>query len=160
MRTTAKLACLTLTLAALVAGLSYVQYGRLRRTVDQQLFCRVLPAYDENECDSSECPEVHIPSKIGSAPFRMVVYPAKDVVAGALLADSSWEPHGTLQICYAIIKTPGTTFVDIGANLGWYTLFAAAQVRTQSVCALIRKYWRNTIKPRSVLFPVLRLFTL
>lgn len=78
-------------------------------------------------CGESSCPEVNITAH-GNISFKIVVYDSNDAVANSLLSTHQWETHGVQQIQYALSQRPGSTFVDIGANLGWYTLLAAAKV--------------------------------
>jgi FkbM family methyltransferase len=58
--------------------------------------------------------------------FKMFVR-LNDFFVGAVLAkDKSYEPNVTNEICRLL--APGMVFVDVGANIGYFTLLAAALV--------------------------------
>jgi FkbM family methyltransferase len=48
------------------------------------------------------------------------------VVARELIATKAYEPHLTERLCARLL--PGATFVDVGANVGFYALLAAHRV--------------------------------
>jgi FkbM family methyltransferase len=50
-------------------------------------------------------------------------------LAPHILAGAVWETHMTNL--FKRVLEPGMTFVDVGANFGWFTLVAAAQVGAQ-----------------------------
>lgn len=66
--------------------------------------------------------------------FYMYVYPAeKDIVSFNVIQNKKWEGHGLKEIL-SVLRQPvnGTAdedplFVDIGANVGWFTLGVASQ---------------------------------
>jgi len=69
---------------------------------------------------------------IASEPFdtgRFIMWldPEDDLVAQGIMANKSYEPHVTAAL--ERILTPESTFVDIGANMGWFTLLAASRAR-------------------------------
>lgn len=64
---------------------------------------------------------------VPAPPLEIVTHGAGDqVVSAALRRDAVWEPFETrlLWDCLA----PGSVFADVGANLGYFTLLAAARV--------------------------------
>jgi FkbM family methyltransferase len=60
-------------------------------------------------------------------PGRKMLVPIDDEAVGAIVArDRSYEPHLTQHILGDL--GPGDTFIDVGANLGWFSLAAAPVV--------------------------------
>ncbi len=60
--------------------------------------------------------------------FGMPMYvDGRDIsLAPHIMSGSVWEPHMTNLV--QRLLSPGMTFVDVGANFGWFTLVAAAKV--------------------------------
>jgi FkbM family methyltransferase len=58
--------------------------------------------------------------------FSMVVDPRDEVVGAHLIHGKAWEPYETELFTKSI--TPGMVVVDVGANIGYYTLLAARAV--------------------------------
>ena len=59
--------------------------------------------------------------------LRMVVHSKFDrYISPQIAATGSWEPFET-ELVQRFLR-PGDGFVDIGANIGWYTIIAAARV--------------------------------
>lgn len=66
-------------------------------------------------------------------PFKIHVYPEAqgDYISNVLRTCGFWEPYGTEVMLELFRHFPSVPFVDIGANLGWYSLVAASYgVRT------------------------------
>ncbi len=45
-------------------------------------------------------------------------------LAPHIMMEGNWEPWVSNIIGTVLVKNPGATFVDVGANVGWYTLLA------------------------------------
>jgi FkbM family methyltransferase len=56
--------------------------------------------------------------------FRMIVAPAWNAVNREIAATRTYEPHVTRQVVARL--RPGMTFVDLGANCGYFSLLAAS----------------------------------
>ncbi|HEV7669862.1 MAG TPA: FkbM family methyltransferase [Thermoanaerobaculia bacterium] len=71
---------------------------------------------------------VEVPLRIRSRrPLRMMVKPAADpVVSGWIERHGCWEPYNTVLL--QDLLTEGDVFLDVGANLGYFTLVAADRV--------------------------------
>ncbi len=68
--------------------------------------------------------ELALPSPPG--PLRLLVHPpGTDLISDRLRRDRCWEPFET-RLCLALVR-PGACCVDVGANLGYFTVLAAAQ---------------------------------
>ena len=52
--------------------------------------------------------------------------PDDEFLTQCVLDHGSWEPEETRLVCERL--KPGDTVVDVGANIGWYTLFASRAV--------------------------------
>lgn len=52
--------------------------------------------------------------------------PADKTITQAVLQSDAWEPETTAAI--RNILKPGDTFIDVGANIGWFTLIASREV--------------------------------
>ena len=52
--------------------------------------------------------------------------PADKTITQAILHADTWEPETTATI--RDILKPGDTFIDVGANIGWFTLIASREV--------------------------------
>jgi FkbM family methyltransferase len=64
--------------------------------------------------------------RIELADFRIWVRRADPQVGFSIARDGQYEPHLTAKL--RALLAPGAVFVDVGANIGWFTLLAAAQV--------------------------------
>jgi FkbM family methyltransferase len=58
--------------------------------------------------------------------FTLRLDPKDEIITQAILRDGSWEKSETAVI--RRLLQPGDTFVDVGANMGWYTLVASKAV--------------------------------
>lgn len=56
--------------------------------------------------------------------FKIVLDPMDAAVGQPTLSSSGWEPH-TTAVMRKFVK-PGMTVVDVGANVGWFSLLAAS----------------------------------
>ena len=93
---------------------------------EQQAFCRQHPSLAAS-C-GTDCPEVLLNSSDHQR-LKIFVYADNDIVASHLRKDQLWEQLGISEMKRAMRATPpGWTVLDIGSNLGWYALTAAAQV--------------------------------
>jgi len=45
-------------------------------------------------------------------------------LAPHIMMEGNWEPWVSNAIGTVLMKNPGATFIDVGANVGWYTLLA------------------------------------
>ena len=69
-----------------------------------------------------------------SEPFAMEVYENRDIVSQALINQGRWDPDKTISMVRAIegyankhnLSLSNLTFVDIGANVGWFTMAMAS----------------------------------
>ena len=90
-------------------------------------------------CLQASCAVVSIPSSQDSSlevqPFEIVVYSENDIVSNFLRDEKMWEQSHIHEMIYALEKNPDGIVVDVGGNLGWYSLYAAALVRSKSMCA-------------------------
>jgi FkbM family methyltransferase len=68
------------------------------------------------------------PLLVELADFRMFVLRNDWTIGMAVTTNKVWEPHVTQEIRRLLM--PGTAFVDIGANIGYFTLLAASLVGT------------------------------
>jgi FkbM family methyltransferase len=64
--------------------------------------------------------------RVDTADGRLYVIKSDPVVGRELLATGAYEPHVTDRLRQCLVS--GGVFVDIGANVGYYTLLAARQV--------------------------------
>ena len=76
------------------------------------------------EADAGEVVRVDCP-----AGFAMFVRPTDIAVGAAIAAGGSYEPHVT-AVFERRVK-PGMRVIDIGANIGWFTMLAASRVGTE-----------------------------
>ncbi len=60
----------------------------------------------------------------------------RDVVGRTILRRRSYEPRLTEWLLGVFLRHPGGVFVDVGANLGWFTLQAAHLPQVQRVVAV------------------------
>jgi FkbM family methyltransferase len=65
-------------------------------------------------------------ARVETAHFPLFVIRSDPVVARELLATRAYEPHVTERLRARLL--PGATFVDVGANVGFYALLAAQRV--------------------------------
>lgn len=59
-------------------------------------------------------------------PITLAVHDAPELVSDALIESGEWEPFETRLL--TTLLCPGDTFVDVGANVGYYAAIAARQV--------------------------------
>lgn len=67
--------------------------------------------------------------------LRFLVSP-RDVVGRTIMRRTSYEPQLTHWLLSRLERHPGGVFVDVGANLGWFTLQAARLPQVQRVVAV------------------------
>lgn len=67
--------------------------------------------------------------------LKFLVSP-RDVVGRTIMRRQSYEPDLTQWLLGAIDSGPGGLFVDVGANLGWFTLQSAQLPNVQRVIAI------------------------
>ncbi len=68
-------------------------------------------------------------------------------LAPHLMMEGDWEPWVTNAIVTQLLKYKGCTFIDVGANVGWYTLLACKLTASHvfafepniRICKLLRK---------------------
>ena len=78
--------------------------------------------------------ELALPSPPG--PLRLRLHPAgTDLVSDRLRETRLWEPFET-RLCLALVG-PGAVCVDVGANLGYFTVLAAARATLMETLASI-----------------------
>jgi FkbM family methyltransferase len=70
--------------------------------------------------------ETLVREAIARTPEGVFCFDVRDNVVGWSIAYGPWEPVETAWI--KSILVPGDTVVDVGANLGWYTVIMARQV--------------------------------
>lgn len=61
-----------------------------------------------------------------SRPLRLQVHSGPDIVSEHILKYNIWEPYETMLVLQHL--QPGSVFLDIGANIGYYTVLAGAAV--------------------------------
>lgn len=66
------------------------------------------------------------PERVDLGDFRIWVRRADPQVGLAIARDRQYEPHLTAKL--RALLGPGSVFVDVGANIGFFTLLAAARV--------------------------------
>ena len=66
------------------------------------------------------------PQLVSLPQFQIYARPADYFIGGAIIRDQVYEPHITRLL--TDLLRPGHTFIDVGANIGYFTLLAAALV--------------------------------
>ena len=64
------------------------------------------------------------------------------LISEAILATGTWEPHVTSVLKNELNKKTGAVLLDVGANMGWFTLLAAGLPQCAKVIAL-EPNWGN-----------------
>jgi FkbM family methyltransferase len=73
--------------------------------------------------------------------FRMYVSRSDMAVGHEILQTRAYEPHVTTELCRLL--APGKTFIDVGANIGFFSLLAAALVGPSGRCIAVEPNPRN-----------------
>jgi FkbM family methyltransferase len=60
-------------------------------------------------------------------PFDINIHPPGEHISDFIREHGFWEPYGTEILLELIRMNPKHIFVDIGANIGWYSLVAASE---------------------------------
>ena len=58
--------------------------------------------------------------------FRIATYGKHDIVSNSILSHGHWEPKTVAFLKQALSEQEGSVFLDIGANIGYFTLYVAA----------------------------------
>ena len=61
-----------------------------------------------------------------SCPLQLQVHSGPDIVSEHILKFNIWEPYETMLVLQHL--QPGSVFLDVGANIGYYTVLAGAAV--------------------------------
>ncbi|MEN6473441.1 MAG: FkbM family methyltransferase [Syntrophaceae bacterium] len=61
-----------------------------------------------------------------ACPLRLKVHSGPDIVSEHILKHNIWEPYETMLVLQHL--QPGSVFLDIGANIGYYTVLAGRAV--------------------------------
>ncbi len=82
------------------------------------------PEFKNNQRDQ----EIHkkTPVEVELDGFSMYVAPPDGAIGKYIIDNRSWEPHVTKTIRQCV--KPGMVFVDIGANIGYFSMLAASMV--------------------------------
>jgi hypothetical protein len=72
--------------------------------------------------------------RVDTGDMSLYVIKSDPVVGRELLASRAYEPHVTDRLRQYLV--PGGVFVDIGANVGYYTLLAARQLGSGAASSL------------------------
>ncbi len=67
-----------------------------------------------------------MPDEVVSTPYGQFYVDPDDCIGGTLKAGTIWDGPGFLQVIFKEHYQPGTTVVDVGANFGSFTVYAAA----------------------------------
>ncbi|KAJ3167754.1 hypothetical protein HDU87_001473 [Geranomyces variabilis] len=100
---------------------------RSRAHVEQASFCNLLAQLTFAE--HLVVPEIQFE---GGVPYSLYVYNAGNTVSSDIIATKVWEAEGTRQALWALklVETmrgkDRAGFLDIGANIGWWSLAVAA----------------------------------
>lgn len=70
--------------------------------------------------------DLHEPALVELPHFNMYIRRSDTFIGGAIFRTHTYEPHVTREI--ETVLRPGMNFVDIGANMGFFTLMAASLV--------------------------------
>ena len=54
------------------------------------------------------------------------IHSTNDLISGSIVRNKIWEEDELSRLFRVLLRDPGLSFIDVGANLGVYTLFAAA----------------------------------
>jgi FkbM family methyltransferase len=73
--------------------------------------------------------------------FALALDAADPSVSQPIAADGGWEPH-TTEVFKRFIR-PGMTVVDIGANVGWFTMLAASLVGPSGSVVAVEPWSEN-----------------
>jgi FkbM family methyltransferase len=98
--------------------LRFIKPGRSRRLLVETFM---------NSPEYRSLHELNAVACVDTGRFTMWLDKEDALIAEGILADRTYEPHVT-----AILErelTPESTFVDIGANMGWFTLLGASIAR-------------------------------
>ena len=67
-----------------------------------------------------------VPTKTNPSFHVCTYHPSVDrFISSALVSDGIWEPYITPIVQRALNKYPDAAFIDVGANLGYYSILAA-----------------------------------
>jgi FkbM family methyltransferase len=60
-------------------------------------------------------------------PFKVITHSHSEFISNYIRKHGCWEPITTEVLIEVFRSSPGSTFVDIGANIGWFSLVAASE---------------------------------
>lgn len=72
---------------------------------------------------------VSLPAPPGGRPLKLALHNVPETLSKGIGRRGTHEPVQTV-ICQRLLA-PGASFIDVGANIGWYTIHAAARVGRQ-----------------------------
>jgi len=97
----------------------------LLRQLREQLRCAINRIAELGSRSTADL-VAHSEELLAQTPEGVFFYDARDIFVGGSIASGSWEPVETTFI--KSIVRPGDCVLDVGANLGWYTVVMARLV--------------------------------
>mgnify|MGYP003618646790 CR=1 FL=1 len=102
--------------------------------------------------DSAEFQSLHGQAQVqtvDTGAFRMAVDAEDPYIAPGIIAGQGYEPHVTAALLREL--KPDSVFVDLGANMGWFSLTAAAVAKQGQVVAIEPNYGNVQLLYRSLI---------
>eukprot|EP01012_Entosiphon_sulcatum_P009811 TRINITY_DN15630_c0_g1_i2.p1 TRINITY_DN15630_c0_g1~~TRINITY_DN15630_c0_g1_i2.p1 ORF type:complete len:199 (-),score=30.94 TRINITY_DN15630_c0_g1_i2:416-991(-) len=87
------------------------------------------PSYKIFSVEDEKCPTAHPLHVVKSAtapPFTIAVHEQRDIVSTEIISTGMWDVVKTRAIEKVLSNSSAALFVDVGANIGWFSLFAAS----------------------------------
>lgn len=98
---------------------------------EQQQFCQLLATQKAGICEDCTAVLLPVTAVSGAYQVNITVFAQGDIV-DALRHFHTWDKHGIAEMRRAIREAPDGWVVDVGSQLGWFALSAAAQVHSFS----------------------------
>ena len=112
----------------------------LRITDDMIIYDTKIVKHSTSPLLTNKCVPLKIPDSHSTTPICVYDISSDIWISRSLSSSGTWEEHIMIKIKHALDQDPNTTFLDLGCNIGVFTLMAA---RLGHIVVSVDPLWTN-----------------